>query len=548
MINYPILDTTIGIIFIFLLYSLLATTISEALATKLALRARMLRKGIIKGMLSNTICPGESIFFQEWRARLRLYWNYFSNRKKDPDCKTNTWGSLYQAIRNFFHAFWRILSGDAYDYKKLTLGGDFYLHPIIKNYGASRRYSVPSYIPKSTFSTVLIDVLERYYLAYRLDIDKTYELKGAGNDMSKITKIQYLLDFLTLPPIDRKHFPDNLPRPVIDAETVLILQLHLRESKYNLLQFKLVLESWYDDTMNRVSGWYKRQGQSILFVLGLLMAVAFNVDIISIAGKLSTDKDARAKLVTMAQSAADEYKDDARVKRLDKAILATDPNQKRTIDSLADEKQNAKQSYDQQRKKAEAMLKTDIEDANNLLALGWADYGRKRDSLEYLERYKPEYSKISGEIQANDLALCHAIQDSSALLLQKLREEPVPDQTEITALERRMFQQDSLYRDQSERLPQRAFEALFAEKQYQIKLGYVLSEMWKGRRPLSFLLFGFGICLGAPLWFDLLQKLIRIRGAGKKETTETAASEKSPSVQPTNITVHANKNEKGAVG
>ena len=47
------LDVTIGLVFVFLLYSLLATSVNEALATALGLRARMLKKGIVEGMLAN---------------------------------------------------------------------------------------------------------------------------------------------------------------------------------------------------------------------------------------------------------------------------------------------------------------------------------------------------------------------------------------------------------------------------------------------------------------------------------------------------------------
>jgi hypothetical protein len=46
------------------------------------------------------------------------------------------------------------------------------------------------------------------------------------------------------------------------------------------------VETWFDNTMDRMSGWYKRWAQTIAFFIGLAIAVAFNVDSIHIAQEL----------------------------------------------------------------------------------------------------------------------------------------------------------------------------------------------------------------------------------------------------------------------
>lgn len=48
MFNNFALDVFIGLVFIFLLYSLLATIIQEMIATRLAFRAKVLEKAIIR--------------------------------------------------------------------------------------------------------------------------------------------------------------------------------------------------------------------------------------------------------------------------------------------------------------------------------------------------------------------------------------------------------------------------------------------------------------------------------------------------------------------
>ena len=54
MSKTPIFDVALGLIFVFPIYSLLATSVKEVFAGILALRARMLKKGITIGMLSDT--------------------------------------------------------------------------------------------------------------------------------------------------------------------------------------------------------------------------------------------------------------------------------------------------------------------------------------------------------------------------------------------------------------------------------------------------------------------------------------------------------------
>lgn len=63
----------------------------------------------------------------------------------------------------------------------------------------------------------------------------------------------------------------------------------LDEANNDLAAFKHGIASWYDRSMARVSGWYKRYAQQWLFALGLFLAVACNIDTIHIIGALSTD-------------------------------------------------------------------------------------------------------------------------------------------------------------------------------------------------------------------------------------------------------------------
>ena len=85
---------------------------------------------------------------------------------------------------------------------------------------------------------------------------------------------------------------------VVDIETRQILELHLLAANEAMDVFTKRLETWFDDTMNRVSGRYKRQVQFILFAIGIPLAFILNIDSIEIAGKLSKKKDLRANGTT----------------------------------------------------------------------------------------------------------------------------------------------------------------------------------------------------------------------------------------------------------
>jgi hypothetical protein len=61
------------------------------------------------------------------------------------------------------------------------------------------------------------------------------------------------------------------------------------------------VENWYDDTMERVSGWYKRRAQKIIFGLGLALCIVLNADTLMIVKELWNDDALRASVVSAAQ-------------------------------------------------------------------------------------------------------------------------------------------------------------------------------------------------------------------------------------------------------
>ena len=251
-----ILTVVIGIIFVLLLLSLLATTIMELLASFFHLRGRNLIKAL-RNMLASSD-TGEQLL-QE-----------FQNN------------SLYKHLSQ--------------QYSRSTQGP-------------------PSYVDSSTFQSILFEII----------------LKGEGVDKLK-EKIEAL--------------PDEDLRNVLN-------QL-LRDADNELDGFKLNIEKWYNDVMDRASGWYKRYAQKILIWVGILIALVFNADTFSIYQRLASDPQTLQQVVSMAESYVQTQEETL--------VRPVDPSFQESLDEL------------------QSLVDNEIQTVRSPLGLGWAeadfsDYG-----------------------------------------------------------------------------------------------------------------------------------------------------------------------------
>lgn len=159
---------------------------------------------------------------------------------------------------------------------------DFYKHPLINALAKvspddmalegleSSLRKQPSSIPSRTFALALLDILA--------------PAKNAPGAQ-------------TLPDIRNKvsqpESPDWIKRallPLLDAAPKDDLKAAYRN-----------VEKWYDDAMERVTGWYKRRTQLYLLILGLLVCIAMNVDTFAIANSLYHDSALRSAVVAAAE-------------------------------------------------------------------------------------------------------------------------------------------------------------------------------------------------------------------------------------------------------
>jgi hypothetical protein len=143
----------------------------------------------------------------------------------------------------------------------------FYEHPLIRGLyrqGTKRR---PSYIPARTFALALMDILT-----------------PANKDGSRVFEdIRRMVE--DLEPSDMKMWLASL---MIGAEQ-------------SIARVQTNIENWFDDAMDRVSGWYKRKAQLITLGVAFVVTIGLNVDTFVIANSLYRDSSVRAAAVTAAQ-------------------------------------------------------------------------------------------------------------------------------------------------------------------------------------------------------------------------------------------------------
>jgi len=244
-------NVVIGLVFIYLLYSLLVTIVGEMLAEWFGIRARIMRIGIER-MLNDgyykKIEKEKNIAVQGWWARLFL-----------------------QEAKEFRQSF----AGKFYDYPSIK-----FLSKLEAEQKGVFGQTKPSYMTPVNFAGTLINILSD---------------KGSGKN--KNDQVDFSLRFNTL------H---------IDAETLRHLKNLLNNSGNDVNIFHDKLMDWFTETMDRCSGWYKRRLKLILFWFGFLIALAFNIDSIRIAIILANDKEARNQLVNIGVALAKDssrYKD-----------------------------------------------------------------------------------------------------------------------------------------------------------------------------------------------------------------------------------------------
>lgn len=102
-----------------------------------------------------------------------------------------------------------------------------------------------------------------------------------------------------------KEIIDDLPQSVIKSIDTLAnrAQSKVEIAETDINKLRQEIEVWYDRSMERASGVYKRNAKGVAILVGFVIAVAANADTFKIASVLSKDSVMRAAVTEYAQKA-----------------------------------------------------------------------------------------------------------------------------------------------------------------------------------------------------------------------------------------------------
>lgn len=241
-----ILEVAVGLAFVYLLFSLLASAINEAVLGHLAqLRARVLEESL-RALLSNE---------QSRSSLLHIL---------------KTIGAIFGRITTFFWQPKTPLSLKAGNFAESVLS-----HPLVRGLTSNGR-SCPSYLPAETFADAVVGSL--------VEFSKRSSAAGQAARTFKDLSADDLVAGLN---------------QLNDLHAQQLLNSVLAECK-TIAEARERLTLWFNNSMDRVTGLYRRYTQFWLYVWATLIVVWLNVDSIEIGKRLFTDAEFRGVLVARA--------------------------------------------------------------------------------------------------------------------------------------------------------------------------------------------------------------------------------------------------------
>lgn len=144
-----------------------------------------------------------------------------------------------------------------------SLAAEVMLHPLIT--GLAQRGRMPSYIPSAIFARAFVSTLTAKY--------------GKGQAAAILL--------------------NNVGNEGL-AKTLLAI---MGDGPDDVAALEYAVRIWYDTVMDRISGWYKRRSQFVLFIVGLCYACAMNIDALQLSQRLWNDAALTAQLVHKAEQA-----------------------------------------------------------------------------------------------------------------------------------------------------------------------------------------------------------------------------------------------------
>lgn len=236
MLNTAIVEVIIGLVFIYLLLSLICTAAQEVIEAWLKKRAKDLEAGI-RALLNDPQGTGLAKQVYEHPLIFGLYAGNYA---------PTTW----QEFR--------------------------------RRWG---RTNLPSYIPSANFAMALLDVVLH---PERVPSTVTSDAPGSASPpafASQGTATLALRECLG---------------QVANVQVRRALLALAEAAGDDTDRLRTGVAAWFDSQMDRVSGWYKRWSEVVILLLGLALTIGLNIDTLTIYAALAHDPQLRQQIINAA--------------------------------------------------------------------------------------------------------------------------------------------------------------------------------------------------------------------------------------------------------
>jgi hypothetical protein len=351
------------------------------------------------------------------------------------------------------------------------LAKSFFDHPLVKPLGER-----PSYIPARTFTLAL----------WNLATGEAARAKAAAGGVTQsLGEIRTVIAGLDEEKYGR-------------IKTSLLTLID--EAGNDLDRARANVEAWYDDAMDRVSGWYKRRTHVILIIIGLAASFALNLDTIQITKALLYNDTLRKSVADAAENYVKEHPAPTPTATTTPAPAATPTTTltptptptttsatTTTIPTTPTPTPTPEVAAEEQARLARAKINQVRDELNSLgLPIGWPTAPARPDKPKLEDK---KYADIKDEVES-----------------------------------RKQFAADTDAYIRADVAYNRDVATYQTDPRWPAPGGYGLFL-----KILGLILTGLAVSQGAPFWFDLLNKFVVIRSTVKpREKSQTQPSKDKP--------------------
>lgn len=352
----------------------------------------------------------------------------------------------------------QLLDGD----KPGPMTDEFYAHPLVK--GLSKAGRKPSYVPPKTFALVVKDLAS-----------KQQEREAAGAAASAAAGQAATAGQGGAAGASDSHLREQLRT------------MALGRSATDARSQTDILESWFNDGMERVAGWYKRRIQLVTIAVAVALTMLTNADTFRAAAVLWANPTVREAVVEQARIRA----------------AMPPPREQDTGIQAGTGDLNKPAAETKPRTSAEFVGLTSAAEPGT--ATGAEITAAEVSALGLFIGWSDVFHHFNGQF-------CAAAQDR---VNEACRIASTPDEALCQALIDELARDRRCVSDGANRLGTRVFPgwALLGNPGILLTLA--------GRHLAGWLLTIIAVSLGAPFWFDLLTRFTNLRGAGAKPAATT---------------------------